>query len=235
MTTATTQQPGSTVGREKSAQGLADVVGTILDKGLVIEAYIEAYVLGIELLTIEARVTVASVDTYIQFAEACQRLDLPPTREHKGLSGLLEGPSSQGSGDDGAPAAGQGLLGTVGGALQGVLPGNSGSGTQNPVGGVLEGVLPGGSGSGTQNPVGEALEGVLPGGSERSGQQPAGEAPQGGQPDERSEPDQGGGVLGTAGEKLREFADLAEREPAQPEGQEPIRPVAGHQREGEAR
>lgn len=56
--------------------GLADVVETILDKGLVIDAYVRVSLVGIELLTIDARIVVASVDTYLRFAEAANRLNL---------------------------------------------------------------------------------------------------------------------------------------------------------------
>lgn len=56
--------------------GLADVVEIILDKGLVIDAYVRVSLIGIELLTIDARIVVASVDTYLRFAEATNRLDL---------------------------------------------------------------------------------------------------------------------------------------------------------------
>jgi gas vesicle structural protein len=56
--------------------GLADVVEVILDKGLVIDAYVRVSVVGIELLTIDARIVIASVDTYLRFAEATNRLDL---------------------------------------------------------------------------------------------------------------------------------------------------------------
>jgi hypothetical protein len=55
---------------------LADVVEVILDKGLVIDAYARVSVVGIELLTIDARMVVSSVDTYLRFAEATNRLDL---------------------------------------------------------------------------------------------------------------------------------------------------------------
>ncbi|MGW1344376.1 gas vesicle protein GvpJ [Kribbella sp. NPDC002412] len=55
---------------------LADVIDSILDKGLVIDAYIRVSLVGIELLTIDARIVVASVDTYLRFAEATNRLDL---------------------------------------------------------------------------------------------------------------------------------------------------------------
>jgi hypothetical protein len=56
--------------------GLADVVDIVLDKGLVIDAYVRVSLLGIELLTIDARLVVASVDTYLRFAEATNRLNL---------------------------------------------------------------------------------------------------------------------------------------------------------------
>jgi hypothetical protein len=56
--------------------GLADVVEIVLDKGIVIDAYVRVSLVGIELLTIDARIVVASVDTYLRFAEATNRLDL---------------------------------------------------------------------------------------------------------------------------------------------------------------
>ncbi|MFL5959749.1 MAG: gas vesicle protein GvpJ [Gaiellaceae bacterium] len=72
--------------RAPSPSGLADVVDLILDKGLVIDAYVRVAVIGIELVTIDARIVVASVDTYLRFAEAVHRLDLTETE----LSGLPE-------------------------------------------------------------------------------------------------------------------------------------------------
>jgi gas vesicle structural protein len=64
------------LGGGPSPSGLADVIDTILDKGLVIDAYVRVSLVGIELLTIDARVVVASVDTYLRFAEAVNRLDI---------------------------------------------------------------------------------------------------------------------------------------------------------------
>ena len=58
---------------------LADVIDTILDKGLVIDIYVRISLVGIELLTIDARIVIASVDTYLRFAEAVNRLDLTGT------------------------------------------------------------------------------------------------------------------------------------------------------------
>jgi hypothetical protein len=72
--------------RAPSPSGLADVLDVILDKGLVIDAYVRVSVIGIEVLTIDARIVVASVDTYLRFAEAVNRLDLKETE----LAGLPE-------------------------------------------------------------------------------------------------------------------------------------------------
>jgi hypothetical protein len=72
-----------------SPTGLADVIDTILDKGLVLDAYVRVSLVGIELLTIDARVVIASVETYLRFAEAVNRLDLTET-SGKGLPDLVE-------------------------------------------------------------------------------------------------------------------------------------------------
>ncbi|MBV9384392.1 MAG: gas vesicle structural protein GvpA [Streptosporangiaceae bacterium] len=85
MTTA--MQPGGGSAARPSPSGLADVIDTILDKGLVIDAYVRVSLVGIELLTIDARVVVASVDTYLRFAEAVNRLDISQDKE--GLPGLI--------------------------------------------------------------------------------------------------------------------------------------------------
>ncbi|MFC5163458.1 gas vesicle protein GvpJ [Nonomuraea angiospora] len=68
--------------------GLADVIDTILDKGLVIDAYVRVSLVGIELLTIDTRIVIASVDTYLRFAEAVNRLDL--TEQSQGLPEIMQ-------------------------------------------------------------------------------------------------------------------------------------------------
>ncbi|TNY38179.1 gas vesicle protein [Thermomonospora catenispora] len=88
MTTAVQPAGG---GGGSSAGGLADVIDTILDKGLVIDAYVSVSLLGIQLLTVDARVVVASVETYLQFAEATDRLDLTE-HEKPGVGDLVGGP-----------------------------------------------------------------------------------------------------------------------------------------------
>jgi hypothetical protein len=55
---------------------LAEVIELILDKGLVIDVFVRVSLVGIEILTIDARIVVASVDTFLRFAEATNRLDL---------------------------------------------------------------------------------------------------------------------------------------------------------------
>lgn len=55
---------------------LYDVLELILDRGLVIDAFVRVSLVGIELLTIDARIVIASVDTYLRFARECNRLDL---------------------------------------------------------------------------------------------------------------------------------------------------------------
>lgn len=74
--------------RRSPQGGLAEVLDLILDKGLVIDAFVKVSVVGIELITIDARIVVASVDTYLRFAEATNRLDL----HEKGGTGLAELP-----------------------------------------------------------------------------------------------------------------------------------------------
>ena len=86
---------------------LADVIDTILDKGLVIDIYVRVSLVGIELLTIDARIVVASVDTYLRFAEAVNRLDLTETETH-GIPELIEGVTQSGA------------KGKTSGALEGV-------------------------------------------------------------------------------------------------------------------
>lgn len=76
--------------------GLADVIDVILDKGLVIDAYVRVSLIGIEILTIDARIVIASVDTYLRFAEAVGRLDLRED-DSAGLPQLMESVTSGGA------------------------------------------------------------------------------------------------------------------------------------------
>ena len=86
MAIATRGTSSNYLQRAPSPSGLAEVLDVILDKGLVIDAYVRVSVIGIEVITIDARIVIASVDTYLRFAEAVNRLDLTQTE----LAGLPE-------------------------------------------------------------------------------------------------------------------------------------------------
>jgi gas vesicle structural protein len=88
--------PGGYLERPRPS-GLADVIDVILDKGLVIDAYVRVSLIGIEILTIDARIVIASVDTYLRFAEAVNRLDLLESSDAAGLPEMLDSVSSGGS------------------------------------------------------------------------------------------------------------------------------------------
>src|SRR5215203_2521729 len=89
---------GSGYVARSSSSGLYDVLELILDKGLVIDVFVRVSLIGIEILTIDARIVVASVDTFLRFAEATNRLDL--YGKGKGgtdLPGLVQGMSEGGA------------------------------------------------------------------------------------------------------------------------------------------
>jgi hypothetical protein len=65
------QQP---LGKTSELGGVAQLVDVILDKGIVIDAWVRVSIVGLEVLAIEARVVVASVDTYLRYAEAIGRM-----------------------------------------------------------------------------------------------------------------------------------------------------------------
>jgi hypothetical protein len=76
--------------RAPRSSGLADVLEILLDRGLVIDAYVRVSLVGIELLTVDLRVVIASVDTYLRFAEAVNRLDLRQVDDSKSVPDLFE-------------------------------------------------------------------------------------------------------------------------------------------------
>ena len=91
-----TQRASNRYLERPAPSSLADVIDTILDKGLVIDLYVRVSLVGIELLTIDARIVIASVDTYLRFAEAVGRLDLTET-ETQGIPELMENITQDGS------------------------------------------------------------------------------------------------------------------------------------------
>ncbi|HEY3945866.1 MAG TPA: gas vesicle protein GvpJ [Solirubrobacteraceae bacterium] len=90
-------QPMSVVQRHSSPSGLADVLDVILDKGIVIDVFVRVALVGIELLTIDARIVIASVDTYLHFAEAVNRLDLTQVGSQQTLPEMVSDMTSSGA------------------------------------------------------------------------------------------------------------------------------------------
>ena len=88
--------PRSGYVQRSSSSGLADVLDILLDKGLVIDIFLRVSLVGIELLTVDARIVIASVDTYLRFAEAVNRLDIGSS-EGEGLPQLIEDMTQDGA------------------------------------------------------------------------------------------------------------------------------------------
>src|SRR5579863_5245618 len=79
-----------------SSSGLAEVLDVLLDKGLVIDIFLRVSLVGIELLTVDARIVIASVDTYLRFAEAVNRLDIGESSS-EGLPQLIQDMTQNGA------------------------------------------------------------------------------------------------------------------------------------------
>ncbi len=85
-----------TIERFSGGTSLIDVLDRVLDKGIVIDAWVRISLVGIDLITVEARVVVASIDTYIRYAEAVgltqpvARAPLSSLREEAALPGAAE-------------------------------------------------------------------------------------------------------------------------------------------------
>jgi hypothetical protein len=79
-----------------SSSGLAEVLDVLLDKGLVVDIFLRVSLVGIELLTVDARIVIASVDTYLRFAEAVNRLDIGESSS-EGLPQLIEDMTQDGA------------------------------------------------------------------------------------------------------------------------------------------
>ncbi len=118
MTTAIQPAGGASGAGGPSSSSLADVIDTILDKGLVIDAYVRVSLVGIELLTIDARVVVASVDTYLRFAEAVNRLNIAEEDPKAGLPEIVDDVTS-----GAAKSKTQGVLDAAGEKLGSLLNG----------------------------------------------------------------------------------------------------------------
>jgi hypothetical protein len=73
------------VERAPAGTSLIDVLDRVLDKGIVIDAYVRVSLVGIDLVTVEARIVVAAIDTYLKYAEAVGVL--PSVARPQALSG----------------------------------------------------------------------------------------------------------------------------------------------------
>ena len=73
------------VERAPAGGSLIDVLDRVLDKGIVIDAYVRVSLVGIDLVSVEARIVVASVETYLKFAESI------------GITGIVSRPAAPGS------------------------------------------------------------------------------------------------------------------------------------------
>ena len=100
----TLQRSGSPYVQRSSGAGLYEVVDVILDKGLVIDVFLRVSLVGIELLTVDARIVIASVDTYLRFAEAVNRLEISSS-DSEGIPQLMQDIT-----EDGAQSKTRGVL-----------------------------------------------------------------------------------------------------------------------------
>ncbi|MFF8015281.1 gas vesicle protein GvpJ [Streptomyces sp. NPDC007929] len=96
---------------------LYDVLELILDRGMVIDVFVRVSLVGIEILKVDARIVVASVDTYLRFAEACNRLDLEHDSRSKTVPELFGGPVAKTIGKAGAKRTARSLTDKVRDAL----------------------------------------------------------------------------------------------------------------------
>src|SRR6478735_6845867 len=100
--TVVPQSGGGAVATGSGTGNLYDNVELILDRGVVIDAFVRVSLVGIEILKVDARVVVASVDTYLRFAEACNRLDLEHDVRSKTVPEMFGSPMAKTVGRAGA-------------------------------------------------------------------------------------------------------------------------------------
>ena len=77
------------VERTPSGSSLIDVLDRVLDKGIVIDAWVRVSLVGIDLITVEARIVVASIDTYLKYSEAVG-ITAPISRPRESIGGGSE-------------------------------------------------------------------------------------------------------------------------------------------------
>jgi hypothetical protein len=82
------------VERTTGGTSLIDVLDRVLDKGIVIDAWVRVSLVGIDLITVEARVVVASIDTYLKYSEAVGTVT-PASKPVAVLPGSVDGRASE--------------------------------------------------------------------------------------------------------------------------------------------
>jgi len=101
----------SQIRRAPNSAGLYEVLDLILDKGIVIDAFVRVSLVGIELLTVDLRVVIASVDTYLRYAEGVERLQVYDRSGSKRLPDMV-GSATKGSAlKKGAEKVGEAITG----------------------------------------------------------------------------------------------------------------------------
>ncbi|MGX1675390.1 gas vesicle structural protein GvpA [Streptomyces sp. NPDC055400] len=119
-------QGGGTVAQGGgTSSSLYDVLELILDRGLVIDVFVRVSLVGIEILKIDARIVVASVDTYLRFAEACNRLDLESGRKAPSQLTDIVGDSVESGAKGKSKGALSGAVEAITDSVKGVTEGNS--------------------------------------------------------------------------------------------------------------
>ncbi|MEU7641704.1 MULTISPECIES: gas vesicle structural protein GvpA [unclassified Streptomyces] len=98
---------------------LYDVLDLILDRGLVIDVFARVSLVGIELVKVDARIVVASVDTYLRFAEACNRLDLEAGKKAPAQLTDIVGEVTEGGAHGKTKGALSGAAEAIGDAIKG--------------------------------------------------------------------------------------------------------------------
>ena len=101
----------SQIRRAPNAAGLYDVLDLILDKGIVIDAFVRVSLVGIELVTIDLRVVIASVDTYLRYAEGVERLQITERSGSKSVPDIMGNKMKADTVKQGAQKIGQAISG----------------------------------------------------------------------------------------------------------------------------
>jgi hypothetical protein len=101
----------SQIRRAPGSSGLYEVLDLILDKGIVVDAFVRVSLVGIELLTVDLRVVIASVDTYLRYAEGVERLQINERSKAARMTDIAGGGMKQNAVKQGAKSLGKAMKG----------------------------------------------------------------------------------------------------------------------------